>query len=120
MASAHAWVHVSPVLLEVVLTLEGLAASFAREGDVILVRPLVDHEVVGFGEATLAVLADKLALGPHLAPKFATVVRLNGHYSEHRRGVEWLRARRHTHSHTLFFVAQLCRLKHIRRQPAKQ
>jgi hypothetical protein len=34
--------------------------------------------------------------------------------------VEWLRARRHTHSHTLFFVAQLCRLKHIRRQPAKQ
>lgn len=74
------------VLLEVVLALERLATGLTRECDVILVRPLVDHEVVGLGEATLAVLADKLALGSHLAPKLATVVRLDGHYGKHRRG----------------------------------
>lgn len=102
MASARACVRISPVLFEVVLTLERLAARLAREGDVILVRPLVDHEVVGLSEAALAVLADELALGPHLAPEFATVVRLNGHYGEHRRGVEWRHARRrHTHTNSV-------------------
>ena len=74
------------MLLEVVLALERLATGLTRECDVILVRPLVDHEVVGLGEATLAVLADKLALGSHLAPKLATVVRLDGHYGKHSRG----------------------------------
>lgn len=112
-------VRTSPVLLEVVLTLEGLATSLAREGDVILVRPLVDHEVVGLGEAALTVLADELTLSPHLAPEFATVVRLNGHYGEHRRGVKWRHAGRYTHAreHCSSWIAQLCRLKHVRSLP---
>jgi len=61
------------VLLKVILPLEGLSAGLAGERDVILVTPLVDHQVVGLGEAALAVLADKLALGPHLASEFGTV-----------------------------------------------
>jgi hypothetical protein len=62
-----------PVLLKVILPLEGLSASLAGERDVILVTPLVDHQVVGFGEATLAVFADELALGTHLASEFGSV-----------------------------------------------
>lgn len=76
------------MLLEVVLALECLSTRLAGECDVILVRSLVDHEVVGLGKAALAVLADELTLSPHLAPEFATVVRLNGHYGEHCRRVE--------------------------------
>lgn len=77
----------APVLLEVVLPLEGLAARLAREGDVVLVRALVDHEVVGLGEAALAVLADELALGAHLAPELGPpLVRLHLHDGEHGAG----------------------------------
>ena len=74
------------MLLEVVLALEGLAAGLAREGDVVLVGTLVDHEVVGLGEAPLAVLADEFALCSHFAPELTTVLRLNGHYGKHCRG----------------------------------
>ena len=75
------------MLLEVVLPLEGLAARLAREGDVVLVRALVDHEVVGLGEAALAVLADELALGAHLAAELGPpLVRLHLHDGEHGAG----------------------------------
>lgn len=74
------------VLLQVVLPLEGLAAGLAGEGDVVLVRALVDHQVVRLGEAALAVLAHELALGAHLASELSPLVRLNGHYGEHCRG----------------------------------
>ena len=74
------------MLLEVILALEGLAAGFAREGDVVLVGALVDHEVVGLGEASLAVLADEFALCSHFAPELTTVLRLNGHYGKHCNG----------------------------------
>lgn len=79
-----------PVLLEVVLPLEALPADLAGEGELgRFVRPFVDHEVVWFGEAALAVLADVLALGPHLAPELApAVLVLNLHYGEH--GCCWL------------------------------
>lgn len=85
---ARAWVRVSPVLLQVVLSFEGLATSLTGKRDVIFVRPLVDHQVVGLGEPALAVLADELAFGPHLTAEFPTIVGLNGHYGKHRRGLE--------------------------------
>lgn len=112
MARARAWVRASPVLLQVVLTFERLATGLTGEGDVILVCPLVDHEVVGLGKPALAVLADELALGPHLATELPTVVRLNGHYGEHRRRVEWRPAGRNT-------TAQVRTLMHIRLLPAQ-
>lgn len=81
---------VVPVLLEIVLPLEGLSADLAGEGHVDLVAALVDHEVVGLGEAPLAVLADVLlvrrALGAHLLPPAelpAVPLCLHRHYREH-------------------------------------
>jgi len=71
------------VLFKIVLAFEGLPADFASEGNVVLVAPLVDHEVVGLGEPPLAVFADELALGSHLAPKLPPILRLNLHYGEH-------------------------------------
>lgn len=73
------------MLLEVVLTLEGLSAGLAGEGDVVLVGALVDHEVVGLGEAPLAILAHELALGAHLATKLSPLIRLYWHDGEHCR-----------------------------------
>lgn len=77
-----------PVLLEVVLPLEGLSADLAGEGHVVLMAALVDHEVVGLREAPLAVLADELyrALGAHLLPAAelpAVPLCLHRHYREH-------------------------------------
>lgn len=77
-----------PVLLEVVLPLEGLSADLAGEGHVVLMAALVDHEVVGLREAPLAVLADELyrALGAHLLPPAelpAVPLCLHRHYREH-------------------------------------
>jgi len=77
-----------PVLLEIVLPLEGLSADLAGEGHVVLMAALVDHEVVGLGEAPLAVLADELyrALGAHLLPPAelpAVPLCLHRHYREH-------------------------------------
>lgn len=55
------------MLAQVVLPLERLPAHFAGVGELgALVSALMDHEVVALGEAALAVLADKLALGAHL------------------------------------------------------
>lgn len=76
------------MLFEVVLSFEGFAANLAGEGHVILVAALVDHEVVGLGEASLAVLADELdgALGSHLLPAAelpAVPLCLHWHYREH-------------------------------------
>lgn len=72
-----------PVLFQVVLTLERLAADLAGERHVVLVAALVDHQVVRFSESALAVLADKLALGPHLATKLPPVVTFYLHNREH-------------------------------------
>lgn len=74
------------MLFEVILPLERLAADLAGEGDVILVAALVNHQVVGFGEAALAILADELALGPHLAAELPPVVTLHLHNREHGEG----------------------------------
>lgn len=76
------------MLFEVVLPLEGLAADLAGEGHVVLVTALVDHQVVGLGKASLAVLADELdgALGSHLLPPAelpAVPLCLHRHYREH-------------------------------------
>lgn len=56
------------MLAVVILAFEGLAADLAGEGELgRLVRTLVYHQVVGLGEAALAVAAHELALGPNLA-----------------------------------------------------
>lgn len=74
-----------PVLFQVVLALEALAAHLAGERQLgTLVRALVDHQVVALGEAALAVLADELALGAHLATELAPAdVVVDLHYGEH-------------------------------------
>lgn len=92
------------MLLEVVLTLERLAADLTREGDVVLVTALVDHQVVRLGEATLAVLADELALGPHLASELPPVVTLHLHNREHGAGGALSNS---PHKHTLS-VSKAC------------
>lgn len=55
-----------PVVPEVVLPAEGLAADVAGVGTLVGVRPLVDQEVIGLGELPVAELADELLLGPGL------------------------------------------------------
>lgn len=74
------------MLFEVVLPLEAFAADLTAEGQFrALVGPLVDHQVVGLGEAALAVLADEFALGPHLPAELAPAhVVLYLHYRKHR------------------------------------
>lgn len=76
------------MLFEVVLSFERLAADLAGERDVVLVTALVNHEVVGFGEPSLAVLAHKVdrTFGSHFLPttKFpAVALRLHWHNREH-------------------------------------
>lgn len=76
------------MLLEIVLPLKGLSADLAGEGYVVLVAALVDHEVVGLCEASLAILANELdgALGSHLLPAAelpAVPLCLHWHYREH-------------------------------------
>ena len=46
-----------------ILTAEGFAANVARVGPLVRVRPLVDEQIVGFGELAVAELADELLLG---------------------------------------------------------
>lgn len=57
------------MIAEVILTTESLAANVARVGPLIRVCPLVDEEIVGFGELTVAELADKLLLGSGCAAR---------------------------------------------------
>lgn len=86
----------SPVLLQVVLPFETLAADLAREGELRrLVRPLVNHQVVGLGETALAVFTDVLAFGSHLshAELPAAIFVLDLHYGEHDAGCLSLSAR---------------------------
>lgn len=71
------------MLFQVILPLERLAADLTGERDVVLVTALVDHQVVGLGEAALAVLADKFTLGSHFAAKLPPVVTLHLHNREH-------------------------------------
>ena len=52
-----------PVVPEVVLAPERLAADVARVGPLVRVRALVDQQVVGLGELAAAELADELLLG---------------------------------------------------------
>lgn len=73
------------MLTQIVLSLEVLAAHLAREGDLrALVRALVDHQVVGLGEPSLAELADELALWSHLTTKVRpTIIVINSHHRKH-------------------------------------
>lgn len=72
------------MLAQIVLPLKALPAHFAAEGELrTLVRPLVDHQVVGLGEPALAVLAHELALRTQLASEVAGVVLVNLHHGEH-------------------------------------
>lgn len=75
----------SPMLLEIILPLETFPAHFTAERQLgTLVRPLVDHQIVGLGEPPLAVLADELALGSHFSSELpAAYLVVNLHYSEH-------------------------------------
>jgi hypothetical protein len=50
-----------------ILTTEGLAANVARVWPFVGVSPLVDEQIVGFGELAIAELADELLLGSRCA-----------------------------------------------------
>ena len=77
------------MLFEVILTFEGLATDLAGKGYVVLVATLVYHEIVGLGETSLAVLADKVYsnLCPHhflpTAKLPAVALCFHWHYREH-------------------------------------
>lgn len=75
----------TPMLAQIILSLVVFAAQLARERDLrTLVRALVDHQVVRFGEAALAELADELALWSHLTTKVRpTIVVINSHHRKH-------------------------------------
>lgn len=47
---------------QVILATEGLAANITAVGALVGVSPLVDQQVVGLGELTVAVFADELLL----------------------------------------------------------
>lgn len=50
------------MISQVILTTEGFAADVTRIRALVRVRSLVDQKVVGFGELSVAVLADELFL----------------------------------------------------------
>lgn len=74
-----------PVLAQIVLALEVFAAHLARERDLgTLVGALVDHQIVRFGEASLAILADEFALWSHLTTKVRpAIIVINSHHRKH-------------------------------------
>lgn len=49
---------------EMVLAPEGFVADITFVGALVGVRPLVDEQVIGFGELSLAEATDELLLGP--------------------------------------------------------
>lgn len=51
-----------PVIPQMILPPESLSADVARVGSLIRVSPLVDQQIVGLGELSVAVLADELLL----------------------------------------------------------
>lgn len=71
------------MLFQVVLAFEGLAADLAREGDVVLVGPLVYHQVVRLCKTALAILADEFAFGSHFSAKLPPFVTVYLHNREH-------------------------------------
>lgn len=72
------------VLTQIVLPLETLPAYFAAEGQLrALMGAFVDHQVVGFREPTLAVLADELAFWAQFASEIPCVLFVNLHHGEH-------------------------------------
>lgn len=72
------------MLAQVVLPLETLPAYFAAERQLwALMGALVDHQVVGLGEPTLAVLADELAFWAQFASEIPCVLFVNLHHGEH-------------------------------------
>lgn len=87
------------MLFKIVLFLESFTAHFTRECHIIFMGTLVYHQVVGFGEAALAILTDKLTLGSHLAPsELPPLVSLHLHYCKHL----------HSLSLTLFLPLCVC------------
>jgi len=60
---------------QVVLSPESFVANVAGVGSLVRVRSLVNQQVVGLGEAALAVLADELLLGPGGQPTGPKVTR---------------------------------------------
>lgn len=74
------------MLFEVVLAFEASAAHLATERQLgTLVGPLVDHQIIGFGELPLAVLADELVFGAHFSTELApTDVVVDLYYRKHR------------------------------------
>ena len=59
-----------------ILTTEGLAANVARVRPFVGVGPLVDEQIVGFGELAVAELADELLLGAGSAAGSAEETRI--------------------------------------------
>lgn len=66
------------------------------------VGTFVYHQIVGFGETPLAILANELTLRTHLATKVRpAVIIFDSHYSEHGAGSGLtLLSREITHKHT--------------------
>lgn len=72
------------MLTQIILPFETLAANLAAEGQLgALMGALVYHQVVGFGEPTLAILADELALWAQFTPKIPGVILVDLHHGEH-------------------------------------
>jgi hypothetical protein len=51
-----------PMVAQMVLTSKGLSADVTRIGTLVGVRSLVNEQIVGFGELTIAIFADELFL----------------------------------------------------------
>lgn len=73
------------MLFQIILPLKAFSAHFATKSQFrTFVGAFVNHQVVRFGKPPLAVLAHKLALGPHLSPELvARHVVIYLHYGEH-------------------------------------
>lgn len=71
------------MLTQIVLPFETLPTDLATERQFrALVGPLVNHQVVGLGEPTLAILADELAFWAQLTPEIPCVF-VDLHHGEH-------------------------------------
>lgn len=72
------------MLTQIVLPLKTLPTNFAAERQLwALMCAFMYHQVVGFGEAALAVLAHELAFWTQLAPEVPCVIFVDLHHSEH-------------------------------------
>lgn len=72
------------MLTQIVLPFETLPANLAAERQLgALVGAFVNHQVVGLGEPTLAILADELALWAQFTPKIPGVIFVDLHHGEH-------------------------------------